>query len=173
MSLVGRSREVHATLFAAMRDGQQEGDLVGTFADWRNISVATPNYLSMLGFSQDITTQVKRRQWSQPFLEETFWEERCILNIRSSVLNHRGFKQVVDDFRPGRNWAEKTGAWTLDFVVDQQEDKKWTMLITMARAKYDDTWCKQFLKEFKALALQFACDPLQSIFHVQNQEQGE
>ena len=77
------------------------------------------------------------------------------------------FRKMHLERRPSR------GAWTLDFVVDQQEDKKWTMLITMARAKYDDTWCKQFLKEFKALALQFACDPLQSIFHVQHQEQGE
>ena len=93
---VRKLREVHATLFVPMRDGQQEGDLVGTFVDWRNIAVAAPGYLSMLGFSQDITTQVKRRQWTQPFLEDTFWEERCQLNIRQEILDHRGFEQVVD-----------------------------------------------------------------------------
>ena len=152
-----------------MRDGQQEGDLVGHLADWRNVSVAAPVYLSILGFVQDITMQVKRRQWTQPFLEDTFWEERCILNIRSSVLDHRGFKQQVDSYRPAR--AEKQVSWMLEFVVDQLADKSWAMVISMAREKYDETWCKQFLREFKALALAVASAPLKSI-HFEAHQQG-
>jgi len=165
-------REVQATLVAAMRDGPLEGDLVGHLADWRNIAVAAPQYLSILGFSQDIAMQVKRRQWTQPFLEDTFWEERCILNIRSSVLDYRGFKRQVDDFS-SHQWEGKTVSWRLEFVVDQLSDKSWTMSISMAKEKYDETWCKKFFREFKALALALACDPLKSIHFDVPQETPE
>ena len=50
--------QVSATLFTAMRDGPLENELVGTFADWRNVTCATPPHLSLLGFAKALLAQV-------------------------------------------------------------------------------------------------------------------
>ena len=70
----------------------------------------------------DTPLQVKRRRWTKPRLEDTFREDRVLINIRQAVMDHRGFKQVLEPENGTPSGRGRQVSWNLESAGELAEE---------------------------------------------------
>ncbi|CAK0852080.1 unnamed protein product [Prorocentrum cordatum] len=160
---------VRLTLTVPMRDGPDEGSLVGFFTDWRNVDVQTHALQSLLSVALQATEALRSRSWSRGTVSET--SHRILVNlVGAEPTEHLGWVNRVDlgCMRPPSGWSAKASSreerplevqgWQTG-LRHGGDPPAWTLVLKLQWERYPPAWAQRFAVVLTEVIEQFALDP--------------
>eukprot|EP00746_Dinoflagellata_sp_MGD_P163291 gnl/MRDRNA2_/MRDRNA2_91255_c0_seq1.p1 gnl/MRDRNA2_/MRDRNA2_91255_c0~~gnl/MRDRNA2_/MRDRNA2_91255_c0_seq1.p1 ORF type:complete len:210 (+),score=32.42 gnl/MRDRNA2_/MRDRNA2_91255_c0_seq1:38-631(+) len=159
------------TLYTPMRDGPTHGMMVGLFSDWRDLSVSIDfEYATTLGTIMQIAHKIQHRQWTMfNCLKKP---ERTFCNIQPLDFEKRaGFMNLGENMWRDGDQIEKPLKAARDnklervhqpagFVIEQQDDSTWWVLISVGYDDHPSWWMRRFLFGFREALHDFLVNPV-------------
>eukprot|EP00927_Polykrikos_kofoidii_P047935 TRINITY_DN42208_c0_g1_i1.p1 TRINITY_DN42208_c0_g1~~TRINITY_DN42208_c0_g1_i1.p1 ORF type:complete len:1725 (-),score=269.31 TRINITY_DN42208_c0_g1_i1:214-4689(-) len=160
------------TLYTPMRDGASEAMSVGLFSDWRDISISLDFKLStVLGTILQTAYKVQNRQWT--VYNALRKPERCVVNILPLDFERRaGFLNLGENMWCGGDQLgrrEERGqelSWChqpASFVIEQQDEVTWWILICGGQVERPPSWTRRFIHSFNDAVAALFAEPLASV----------
>merc|ERR1719480_664621 len=88
---LGQARGIPVTLYVPMRDGDLNDAMVGLFSDWRDLTFACSEHMTLLGLCLDIVEAIRGRRWT--VFDGVSNSERVLVNILPLDETSRGSHQ--------------------------------------------------------------------------------
>ena len=147
------------SMIVPQRDGPSENDMVGLFADVRNISVKTGG-LSFAGVAVRLHHITKERLWGTPGMATQY--DGPFVNFEwTDFAQRRGFSQVVHI----AEWAE-TSMQSLKIAVDQPDQQSWRMRVAFDKRQYTYRLRERFFVYFEQALYSLLERPLDLVWPV-------
>lgn len=132
-------------LQTAMRDGSDEGLLVGNFSNWRDIDLSFEEGMSVDSAARAVVTTVRRRRWRTP---ETWSDnsDRVYVNLRPLFEDIGG--TPGHSFRHQTQWPPVHGERRWDcrqmyhplwIMADQVDSREWVLYLKVQWSRRQDT----------------------------------
>jgi len=145
------------TMIVPQRDGPSENDMVGLFADCRNLAISTKG-LNFAGVALRLHHVVKERLWSTPGIATQF--DVPFVNFEWTDFEERqGFSQNIRTFE-----CAESSFYPLRVAVDQPNRDSWRMRVVFDKEKYSEEQRIQFFDLFERALHALLWHPLDPVW---------
>mmetsp|Transcript_106721 Transcript_106721/g.311987 ORF Transcript_106721/g.311987 Transcript_106721/m.311987 type:complete len:1437 (-) Transcript_106721:107-4417(-) len=155
-------------LYAPMRDGAGNEDMVGLFSDWRELTLAGGGGLSVVGLLLQIMSTIRGRQWTK--FDALQNSERILVNILPLDERPRGscgFRQTRsheynrEQFQQQRKRFWSQGALRpMRLTLEQFELETWWLSLDLSDDCFPPVWCRHFVANLERTILDLIHKPL-------------
>lgn len=162
------------TLYAPMRDGPGDTGAVALCADWREIVVrGDVETATVLGVVLDVAVTLRTRRWA---VFNALKKRDCVMVnfqlLDAAPPNSRaGFVQIGEEhYRYGEKMTKEKRSsqlqpihQKLSFVVEQEDNDNWWILLSCAADLYPPAWTRKFVKGLEDGVMALLANPTERL----------
>jgi len=166
----GRTESCDFTMYAPCRDGHADQQGIGLFADWRDLTVNTPEDCTIIGVIWDVHEKIRRREWT--IFNCARKPDRAYVNFQLNDSWKRGsrdgFQQLHED-----SWKHGETEWKFDeerkdchvmnqpmsFNIEQESEYAWWISCSLDYYQYRPAYCRRMLQTFRNAFYYLVHDP--------------
>ncbi|KAF4735712.1 hypothetical protein FOZ63_034100 [Perkinsus olseni] len=172
----GWRKVAKATLVVPLRDGPTEHQLVGLFADLRNVDIpledipgdkGKPCATSVLNFALTLRHMVKFRRWTIPTPLSSC--ERLLVNLLPAQFPSEsdGPERFEQNLRilPLPHGSSVSATRTLEIACDQTSRDSWALRFKCRQPDYTREDLARWLEHFQGALRDMVVDPMRPLYH--------